>query len=759
MSRVYAVRSRPDISRPQIPGLNLAAYWDHTSGLYVSLHGSAVNSNVADSPRPAPTFLEDDEIWKAFMPIRARNQGPLFGRLNITDRDLRKLISYKNGKHLLDEDVGKSWFLLEHLLFQILEFLYHHHSNVSSKRLSFPQLPHQCGYRRYHRTKRDAFWCAKKSREAFTPLSALLTFFLSFSMTSDEQEPFDTAFHQLHEKTNPISIQSLTYLEQSYVCDISPHTRNGCFLNPYTTEWSQFFGKFVMARVGIWLIWGHEDVDAGLVKDKNILKHYPPSDVLARAKKRFLAASGIRQAEAQRVLSLLQNSNVLHQSSDSGTPSTELYAAYGAPLDKSCLYREAELQEYTTSGGRVEKSSYVLPSMFVEPGSLQLPGEDWRDFFKRMEKKRERDISRESPAERSTRLNNEVVSQKTGSYTRKSRVYIWKCTQSGFWYRSMVKRVDVEFEWDSVTEHQRRFMSHLNQWDLCPQMEAYPPGTVEPRIEDMYDYDEENFSFLDSEPGKQSLLPSPPAPGEFSLLNAARTLLDSICMFKDSPSFGFDEHLLYRHGFSARSHAISPVLSDAKRAASSMDDVLKYMQWSPKYSSSNVEATAYINFFNILRQEDLSRHDLPRSCDISSQNSNTLSLDQLRFSLRRYSSGDQETYVITPPTNSSDPCDWVIGTPSARTVLHIYRSQWRTMHDVAKGLLAAGAKFFTFLPVSPIASPHAFEAVPENPQGLGYRSDTYEHTLEDLEGYLLRLKDLMTSPAGRALRLHGGIVG
>ncbi|PPQ81886.1 hypothetical protein CVT26_014330 [Gymnopilus dilepis] len=757
MSRVFAPRSAPDISRQQLPKLHLRVYWDTLSGLYVSLHGPALSGQIDDFSRSAPFLLQDDEIWKAFMPVVVRNQGPLFGRLNISDLELSKLIVERNSMYHLSEEVAKSWYLLEHNLIDIIAFLHPRHPHVADKGLSFPPFPHQFGYRDTHRSHRSAFYSARNARESFSTLSALVTFFLSIFLNSDALTPFDNVFYDLTRKSNPIPVAFLTSLESSYACDLRPSSRRGCFLNAYTTKWSGFFEKFVSAGVPVWLIW--EDADGTRPQDPEIMKFFPPNDLISLAKARFQAVSELTEDKLERIMQTAALSNMIagaavdaNRDWDQDLPDA---TGHFTPEDSSRLYQEAEKQDAVSLDVGEEGG---FSSGIPEAGSGQRYGEVWQDFFQRMELEREEYLRNESRSQRTKRLNYEAVYNQTRAYTNRSKVFIWK-PHFGFWRRILLEsKADVEHEWDQSTEHQRRYMSHVNEWDICLQMEAYPPGTQSPLLQDDGNLPDEEFNFLYTKPvPKQTSIPTPPRPHAFSLLPSAKALLDAFTSFSNPPSLDFYRNVHHRYGFRLELHETFTPTSQIKHQASSYEDVLKFLGWTSENSTDNGHAHKFVDFFHAISQEKLCLRNLPSFFDMSPLCPLKLKLDQRRFFLRRYQSNGGSLYLIMPPAAAEDQGSWVIATSFASTVLHIYRSGPRSLREAAQSLLTVGACFHTAIETR-ITSLSPSQGV-EEAIGLGYRPDSYEPTAEDLEIYLMKLKEVLASSAGRALRLRGGLVG
>src|SRR6266567_1125797 len=90
-----------DVSRPQLPEIRPFAYWNGDNhGLILSLHGPSrkFHSQTAPGDPCTPQAVDDKHVWMAFYPRLVLNRGRLFGRLDLTDRQLFDLVEELPGR-------------------------------------------------------------------------------------------------------------------------------------------------------------------------------------------------------------------------------------------------------------------------------------------------------------------------------------------------------------------------------------------------------------------------------------------------------------------------------------------------------------------------------------------------------------------------------------------------------------------------------------------------------------------------------------
>ncbi|KAF9470080.1 hypothetical protein BDN70DRAFT_940095, partial [Pholiota conissans] len=224
-----------------------------------------------------PRILPDDEIYMAFRPRIIRHSGDLFGRLNLTRDALAKAIVTVSGGYGLDYVLLYSWLRLENALLDICDSLPPKGIPV----ISYPKFPYEYGYRQCHKSRDAALRCAIRSRDAFVDLSSVVSMIIALNM--DDDGSYEKAFYKLTSRRhNPVHAAWLDLLKMSSVCNFVENFRVGVVVSPYTCHWGPFLYKFALARVPIWIFWGHHYKSTPPVD--NILSYFlPPDEWIARA--------------------------------------------------------------------------------------------------------------------------------------------------------------------------------------------------------------------------------------------------------------------------------------------------------------------------------------------------------------------------------------------------------------------------------------------------------------------------------------------
>jgi len=136
-----------------LPDINRRALWHENSGLVVSLNGCQLPA-LSTKTRHQPAFFDDSEIWRAFYTKNRAFNGPMFHRLDYTGPQiLEKVIQLGPGTFSLPDTIISEWSLLENALLDVAEHsLATHPQSSLIPPISWPPAPHECGYRRTHRS-------------------------------------------------------------------------------------------------------------------------------------------------------------------------------------------------------------------------------------------------------------------------------------------------------------------------------------------------------------------------------------------------------------------------------------------------------------------------------------------------------------------------------------------------------------------------------------------------------------------------------
>lgn len=757
--------------------------WHPQSGLVVSPFSRTLPSAVVSDPestRPddfcKPRLLKDDNIYLAFYPRQPIHRGPLFSVLAVSPEDLSNSIcttAIRNGEpmYILDSAIRSRWKNLETSLLEVARTLYFAHpKNRFFPVLSYPRWPFEHGYEDAHKTRELTLHCAKKSLTAFSLLTAFTTFVLSLWLTENEDDCLDAAFALLTErKADALPRVWLQYLKDSIVCNFSPGLRPGGFLNSYVTFWGQFLGQFTRASVPIWLLWGKVQYPEN-VADSGIRYYFPPQKYIELAKKRAIAFSDTilpyeHTYTATGGDDIPAFGPTLHFPDSYDLPTSDVAYDDGHGLENFTI----DNPDAFVSNANPDEPPSAAPDIDrtagVEAGSGQKPGETWEEFHRRMSDQLLRRKEREDAKEKQTRENLEKAAQ-TGP-TNKSVTFLWEedPVVKNFYRRTRLTKHVASYEWGDCTAHQRFFWPHKNEWDLCPHLPDYPDGQAPAHVDDS---DNEDYPEYTPTSRNQLVKPTQELVGPV-MLQAVR----DITMRNPEPedaTFRFVflkllQYLRQRHGFTAvEEESWNPRLHVEGKL------YLEQTQWDlavkhllherDEATNSPTVKTSIVDFHNIALGAGTSYVDLPRAWDISRVGHSSLSCNMQDIDLKRVSNAidERELYILRPPKGSRDRSSWFIATTSASAVLLVYRSEWRTMFEIGRGLLELGIPFRTVVEQERDHQP-VKKALRSKAKGLGSRPHRFSPTREDLIAYESARDDILRSGYGRSIRLLGGIVG
>ena len=756
--------------------------WHPKSGLVVSpftrnLPSAAVSDPESNRPGDFgnPRLLKDDNVYLAFYPRQPIHRGPLFSVLAVSPDDLSQSIHthvVRNGEpmFILDSTIRSSWRNLETSLLEVALTLYSQHPKSRNfPALSHPRWPSEHGYNEAHKTHELTLHCAKKSLTAFTMLAAFTTFVLSLWLTENKDDCLDDAFTLLAQrKTDALPRVWLQYLKDSVICNFSPGLRPGGFLNPNVTFWGPFLGYFTRASVPFWLVWGHH-LDPKDAADTGIHFYFPPQDYFERIRKRAITFSD----------TILPYEHTYQATVGDDIP------AFGPTLHFSDLptgdigYDDGRgLENFTfdnpdafVSNDNPDEPPPAAPDIDrtagVEAGSGQRSGESWEEFYGRMSDQLRRRKQREDAQEKQTRENLEKEAQ-TGP-TKKSVTFLWEqdLVVKTFYRRTRLTKAASSLEWDLFTAHQRFFWPHKNQWDLCPQLPAYPDGRAPARVDDSDDEDYLDYVLPSS--WKQLEKPSDTLVGPLMLQAVHDITRQDPEPENAAHHFVFLsllEYLRQRHGFTASERETwnSQLHVQGKLCLESTGwdlAVKNLLHEKDEGDHSSGVRTSIVNFHNIVLRAETSYVDLPRAWDISRVAHVSLFCDMQVIDLQRVSNAidkNKELYILRPPKGSRDQLSWFVATTSSTAVLLVYRMGWTTMLQIGSGLLERGIPFRTVVEREREHQP-VKKALRSKTKGLGSRPHGFTPTREDLIAYMSARDDILRSGYGRSIRLLGGIVG
>ncbi|CAA7271223.1 unnamed protein product [Cyclocybe aegerita] len=756
--------------RRKLPEWCRKALWHSTSGLVVcssdrSLPLEAAGDETEDLDFTKPRKVSDDNIYLAFVLVQHYGCGELFSAIQLLGPHLSAAIEpipfTDPPRYALKSEYMDAWIDLENALLTICyELLDKHTQSHQFPKMSYPMWPYQYGYREGHDSRDLAVTACRNSRNAFQVLAGYATFTFSLWLGKYEATCFDDAFVYLAGMdTQPFPQSYLTLLRHTVVCNLAPYLHAGCFLNPYTTKWAPFLKCFTRANTPVWLLWGH-DYNKTKTVDPYMQKYYlPPNHIvdLARSEASALAEETKRRAAAF--------ASIPAPTRDAPLP--HFATAFSGDEDG--------LQEpqYSTAPASVNPIDRTL---IVDRRSRQLRGENWSAFFRRMEDALETRRREETPEERGRREGIEKQALQNG-YTAKTPIFLWEQDEvdTTFWRRTLLPKAKIEINWGNYSKFQRKFWSHIREWDLCPQLPRFPEG-VNPRdfetpVEEIDDVEDERYNFLYSKPTVPPKKPQDKHTENFAsrLLASVRTAIayDDTSDSAFSLSFhSLTAHLRIRHGFDAESEkSWTPALHDSKNATYiERGSPLRRLQYEsypnlvPGQNQKEVRVSI-LDFYDTaiaVKEKETSYRDLPDSWDIA----RSLKIKFFSVQLQRvkcHLPDFKEIFILRPAGRSKATSSWFVAIPEATVVLLVYRSGWATMREIAQGLLGLGVRFYTVLEAK--KKPEEERSWEMIPLGLGSRPNDFHPSQEDYLSYLAARDQVLRSRYGRAIRLAGGIAG
>lgn len=400
--------------------------WHTYTGLVVSPLNRSMPLDVVvrdDSKRiedyMKPRHLIDSQVYYAFYPRKPIHGSYLFSDLAITPQAIEDGIQVLGSGqgYVVNHDLQNRLSRLEDSLLSVAFTLLARLPVVERARLpdiAYSRWPMHHGYKKVHGTLDNAIRSCRFSMEAFTMLSAFVSFTLSLWLTDYEATCLDDAFEMLATRpVDPVPRVWLQYLKESIICDFSPGLRPGAFLDSYTTTWGFFDKNFTRACVPLWFVWGM-DHQTKKPFDHEMYRLLPPDDLVERAKRKPL--------EYRRLILPSRESYVYGQFSSPRPAVPGKPCESYAPLPVGVVI---ETPEAVDPGKPVDPST-LLTSVdrraVVEEHSRQRPYESWPEFAKRMGEALERRKAIESAKERQSRESLEEAASKKG-YTKATSVF------------------------------------------------------------------------------------------------------------------------------------------------------------------------------------------------------------------------------------------------------------------------------------------------------------------------------------------------
>ncbi|KAG6827004.1 hypothetical protein H0H87_005780 [Tephrocybe sp. NHM501043] len=401
------------------------------------------------------------------------------------------------------------------------------------------------------------------------------------------------------------------------------------------------------------------------------------------------------------------------------------------------------------------------PRLRVELHSRQRSGEMWPEFSARLQRGLEKRMAHESRVEREAR-EARAKAAKNG-YTKRCTVFEWEQDNEDltFWRRHRLTRAEVPDVWPDYSKFQRKYWSHLDEWDLCGQLPRYPPGTsAADDDDDDYDDDYEyqvggpyyfdtmedgglqyKYASIPSQtlgpstspihdpsvpssspalahtithhpivssssaplPPAHDSIPHRPAPPSSSVVHSP--IHDDLPVESSSVEadlLSLEEHLQIRYGFNIQKAGWTPELhSKSKLSHQDWEQIFKRLLFHPPTTINDELRQALAEFYNITTNINLSYVDLPKPFDLPDPgficDHRMLECHAVDDSWKPGNS----VYILRPGLEnpSRNETEWFILVRKASLVLMAYRTGFFSMLDLARFFLSQGVAFRTVLEV------------------------------------------------------------
>ena len=370
-------------------------------------------------------------------------------------------------------------------------------------------------------------------------------------------------------------------------------------------------------------------------------------------------------------------------------------------------------------------------------GPQQLPGETWQSFLQRRNVFREKIIASESEGDRVARLAREAHAQKNICPGRKGPRVFWWDNDGGVRIRTPAGSHKEEI-WFGYGDKQRIYDSVTQEWDCCSEFapDDVPDPDLDDNDDDIYD------DILPTNGAESSKLF---VTSNFTSISAE--VDESSCYEQDdSPSLDspFVKDILhYRFGYT------SPVLPSRNvvcidkvwKQALGMIGAVRPPTPTPTSAEASVSICSFLS--GLANAGDLT--EVPYTSDL------TRGLPNLLFTL----SCDLGHYWLDSGDPGHDiPC--LVAVSSAAVILEVIRRRLgKNISDVVRLFVKQGIQFRTLISENPLTFSRPFSKHRFVP--LGYRGSN-NFTLDDFHAYENRRNNFLRSPRGRAALMAGGII-
>ncbi|KAG6819574.1 hypothetical protein H0H93_010595 [Arthromyces matolae] len=689
-------------------------------------------------------FLWDSNQFPflAFVPLHRPFYGPLFRRLNFITSNVP--VTGVPGGYTLDTDLKIELVTLERNLYAVLHAMLERIGPITSS-FQFWAFPTRFGYTKIYSSRDAVRIVASRSRDAFVLVIAALSLALGILRRREET---GIEWQNSVLKKSGVHPQWLTTLEDSVVGDLAV-PRIGCIIDLTSCDHFDLLPVYDKFDMDICVYWGTTKTFSDL--------HIPSSAVTyLKAKTCFLD----NQTVAHLTKATFTSTSPTASSSMTIAPGTTSSAL---PASSSMI---------TTLGTASSPLSNVVAPQ-PERYSGQKHGETWANFFARRKTANDKWEQGETAQHKSSRLQREQYAEQGHPPGKKgSRVYVWEDVD-GFRIRRAAGRGRYSSIWETYPRSQRKYDSFHDEWDVCTE---FGDGNDVSDFEDSEDdapphmFQEYTMKTSQSLPHGDEInydIPTELFPhdeaqylqrdGEYSSISDLRRVFEPAETEESvqlDATRALDDLAYFRFGYVDPSVPVPPhssVQLQWKRVREYLGDGHWPVRHYPDPSRHLIEGlTSFFTHLKASRDID----DIPAEFyDVRQETSDVCSAGASVI-LRKETFDGIPYYLI--PTTANAP--FQIGLQSAAFVLEVVRREMTSdLFRMCTWLLDAGVPFKTF-----IRGPRRTQMYPPVEVhyygGLGYRPQGYVGDVNDYNAYVLCRDHLLSSFAGRASLLAGGIV-
>jgi hypothetical protein len=655
-------------------------------------------------PRP----VMKDWIYLPFTLSRPRFEGPLFGRL--AGRQDPFPVQQVGLGWQLDLQVQQSWRRLEVSLYDVIDKLLDasggHHLTMDTSAF---RLPSGFGYMRAHRDAHTARRQALRSRDAFLPLMAFVSF--AIALPGNQGPDRIPLWYTKLVADGRVSVQWLEHLRNSQVADFRAD-RVGVYVDTMTLDVDMLYiDLYIRFNVPVWFSLRDGRTNFSETKWAN---RFMPTD------------SEILAAQENAAREAFFRSMPIVLDAEAPPPSFSLNAEAPSPSPPPSLYDD----DPEARAEIAQRAAKVLEE-FLE--TRRQKNKLWR--ASETEEQRIVRKAREANAERQ-------AAPSTGGRTT---VYEWSL-EYGTLVRKPITRIEAQEVWSSYAHTQRRYDGFRDQWDLSEYFDWSAPSQQD--LDDGY----VGLGYDRVEEHKELKKHRAPFAEDLQLALQDRRVTStdvSLGEYED-----LLERLYYRYGF------VDPVASRTRAPAiedKEWTSTCRNLNALPQSSSVRVACRASIrDFVNGMLANPPS---IPTELwDLDAQNHDLVRpTHNPEIVVSKKQSGDRLVYeIVHVAADTVTP--WQLFVDDASTALEcVRRKAGPSLRDVAKTLLKSGVPLGTWV--------HRSETVP-SPQpgpepshfGLGWRPADHKFTSLDYASYEALRDEFLRQPHARAALLMGGIV-